>query len=142
VDVGAEVGRLFDDSSSPADGQPVAVIISGGVCAGKTTVRKQEYSSGHVLIDAADIFLSLSRGEYLDFPEALQLSMCLRAMSHMATRLMTVMSASRYGYDAASGKTPAAGSPRRHRPPPPSRRPPATLPEGRRARAHARAAPP
>jgi len=72
MDINAAVDRLFDDSSFPADGQPVAVIISGGVCAGKTTVRRQEYSSGYVLIDAADIFLSLSRGEYLDFPQALQ----------------------------------------------------------------------
>lgn len=72
MDVSAEVDRLFDDSSLPADAQPVAVILTGGVAAGKTTVRKQKYSTGHVLIDAADIFLSLSRGEYLDFPEALQ----------------------------------------------------------------------
>ena len=71
-DIDAEVDRLFDDSSLPADGQPVAVIISGGVCAGKTTIRKQKYSTGYVLIDAAEIFLSLSRGEYLPFPEALQ----------------------------------------------------------------------
>jgi len=70
LDIDAEVHRLFDDSSLPADGQPVAVIISGGVCAGKTTVRKQRYSTGYVLIDAADIFLNLSRGEFLPFPEA------------------------------------------------------------------------
>ena len=72
LDIDAEMDRLFDDSSLPADGQPVAVIISGGVCAGKTTVRKQEFSTGYVLIDAADIFLSLSRGEFLPFPEALR----------------------------------------------------------------------
>ena len=72
LDIDAEVDRLFDDSSLPADGQPVAVIISGGVCAGKTTIRKQKYSTGYVLIDAAEIFLNLSRGEYLPFPEALQ----------------------------------------------------------------------
>ena len=72
LDINTEVDRLFDDSSLPADGHPVAVIISGGVCAGKTTVRKQKYSTGYVLIDAADIFLSLSRGEYLPFPDAFQ----------------------------------------------------------------------
>ena len=72
MDISAEVDRLFVDSSLPAGGKPVAVIISGGVCAGKTTIRKQKYSTGYVLIDAADIFLSLSRGEYLPFPEALE----------------------------------------------------------------------
>ena len=72
LDIDADVDRLFDDSSLPADGQPAAVIISGGVCAGKTTIRKQKYSAGYVLIDAAEIFLNLSRGEYLPFPEALQ----------------------------------------------------------------------
>lgn len=68
----AEVDRLFDDSSIAVNGQPVAVILMGGVAAGKTTVRKQKYSTGYVLIDAADIFLSLSRGEYLEFPKAFQ----------------------------------------------------------------------
>ena len=71
-DVGAEIDRLFDDSSIPADGQPVAVIFMGGPATGKTTVRKQKCSSGYVLIDAADIFLSLSRGEFFSCPEAFQ----------------------------------------------------------------------
>ena len=35
---------------------------------GKTTLRKQHYSTGYVLVDAAEVFLSLSRGEYFDFP--------------------------------------------------------------------------
>lgn len=71
-DIGAETDRLFDDSSVPLDGHPVAVILSGGVATGKTTSRKQRYSTGYVLIDAADIFLSLSRGEVLPFPGDLQ----------------------------------------------------------------------
>jgi hypothetical protein len=72
VDFGAEVDRLFDDSSIPASGQPVAVIIFGAVAVGKTTIRKQKYSAGYVLIDAADIFLSLSQGESLPFPGPLE----------------------------------------------------------------------
>lgn len=71
-DLGAEVYRAFNDSAIPANGSPVAVILMGGVCAGKTSIRKQKYSSGYVLIDAADIFLSLSRGEFFPFPEAFQ----------------------------------------------------------------------
>ncbi len=68
MDLSAEVERLFDDSSLAADGQPVAVILAGGVAAGKTTMRKRDYSTGYVLIDAADIFLSLSRGEITSLP--------------------------------------------------------------------------
>jgi hypothetical protein len=55
-----EIDRLFNDSSIPADQRPNAVIIMGAVAAGKTTIRKQKYPSGYVLIDAAGIFLSLS----------------------------------------------------------------------------------
>ena len=66
-----EVGRLFDESSkSPV--QPTAVILMGGIASGKTTLRKQKYSRGYMLIDAGDIFLNLSRGEFLPFPEPLQ----------------------------------------------------------------------
>jgi chloramphenicol 3-O-phosphotransferase len=71
-DLSAEVDRPFDDSSNPTKGPPVAVILMGGVCAGKTSIRKQKYSGGYVLIDAADIFLSLSRDESFPFPEAFQ----------------------------------------------------------------------
>jgi hypothetical protein len=72
MDVRAEVGRFFDDSSVSHDDRPVAVVISGDISAGKTTLRKQMYSSGFVLIDAVEIFLSLSQGEYFDFPGGLE----------------------------------------------------------------------
>jgi len=68
MNLDAEVERLFDDSSVPVDGQPTAVIIWGGVAAGKTTFRKQNHTRGFVLIDAADIFRSLSGGKVLPFP--------------------------------------------------------------------------
>jgi hypothetical protein len=76
-DLSAEIDRLFNDSSIPADQRPNAVIIMGTVAAGKTTIRKQKYASGYVLIDAADIFLSLSPGEFFPFPEAFQETMDL-----------------------------------------------------------------
>lgn len=77
VDVPAEVDRHFDDSSRSNDDEPIAVVISGGIAAGKTTLRKQKYATGYVLVDAVDIFLSLSRGECFDFPEAFQQPMDL-----------------------------------------------------------------
>lgn len=44
----------------------------GGVAAGKTTFRKHRFSTGYVLVDAAEIFLNLSRGEYFPFPGHLE----------------------------------------------------------------------
>ena len=69
-----EIERLFLHASV-AGNPPKAVILMGGVSAGKTTLRKQQYSSGYVLIDAGEIFLSLSRGEFLPFPGPLELAM-------------------------------------------------------------------
>jgi len=43
-------------------------LIMGGVCAGKTTLRRKEYKEGYVNIDASDIFLDLCGEEFLDFP--------------------------------------------------------------------------
>jgi dephospho-CoA kinase len=67
-DTTAEVERYFDDSSLTNGAEPQIVVLAGGVASGKTTIRKERYSSGYVLVDAADIFLNLSRGEYFDFP--------------------------------------------------------------------------
>lgn len=70
VDLNAETDRYFKPDSVPADGHPCLVLIMGGPATGKTTVRRQNYSTGYVLIDAAEIFISLSRGGYYDFPDA------------------------------------------------------------------------
>jgi len=66
-DLGAEIKKYFDNASIPTNGSPEFVLLCGAVCNGKTTMRKQQYSKGYVLIDAAEIFLSLSNGEYYDF---------------------------------------------------------------------------
>ena len=72
VDLNAETDRYFEPSSIPADAEPYLVLLMGGPAAGKTTLRRQQYSTGFVLVDAADIFISLSRGGYYDFPEAFE----------------------------------------------------------------------
>lgn len=71
-DLGAEIDRYFDASSVPSGEPPRIVMLMGGPASGKTTLRKQRYSTGYVLLDAAEIFLSLSRGEYFPFPEAFE----------------------------------------------------------------------
>lgn len=67
IDVNAETKKFLEDSSTLLNDTPEFVLLCGGVCTGKTTIRKQQYSKGYVLIDAAEIFLNLSNGEYYDF---------------------------------------------------------------------------
>ena len=68
-DIDSEVERYFDETSVSGKDRPLFVVIAGGVAAGKTTLRKEKYSTGYVLVDAAEIFLNLSRGESFDTPE-------------------------------------------------------------------------
>jgi hypothetical protein len=68
IDFGAEVERFFDDSSLAGSAQPRLVLLLGGVSSGKTRTRRRKYSRGFVIVDAAEIFISLSRGGYYDFP--------------------------------------------------------------------------
>jgi len=70
--VNDELDRFFDASSMPATDKPVFVLIMGAVAVGKTTLRKEKYSKGYVTVDAAEIFLNFSRGEYLPFPGPLK----------------------------------------------------------------------
>ena len=72
IDVAKEIDRFFEDSSIPASGQSEFVLILGPVCSGKTTLRNEHFSKGYVLIDAAEIFLSLSDGEYFEFGQAFE----------------------------------------------------------------------
>ena len=67
-DINEEVNRYIDDSSIVGAGQPEIVIIMGAVAVGKTTLRKQNFAAGYVVVDSVEIFLSLCRGEYFDFP--------------------------------------------------------------------------
>ena len=64
----ALVDRYFDDSSLSGSDAPRIVVLMGTPAGGKTTIRKEKYSSGYVLVDAADIFNTMSDGEYFDFP--------------------------------------------------------------------------
>jgi chloramphenicol 3-O-phosphotransferase len=70
-----EVDRLFDESSLSHGQQPRFVLILGPVAGGKTTIRKEEYATGYVLVDSADIFLHMSRDESYPFPETFREAM-------------------------------------------------------------------
>ena len=58
-DIADEVNRFFDDSSLSRDGPPQIAIVCGPTATGKTRHRRKKYAKGHVVVDAADIFISL-----------------------------------------------------------------------------------
>ena len=70
VDLDREAAQVFDLSSLPAQGPPEALIISGPVASGKTTYRRRYKTNGYVVLDAAEIFLSLCCNRYLTFRPA------------------------------------------------------------------------
>lgn len=72
VNLSEEVDRYFDDKSKTHENEPRFVIVMGGVATGKTRLRREKFSTGYVLVDAADIFINLSRGGYYDFPDAFE----------------------------------------------------------------------
>ncbi len=50
----------FFNNSQKAKGNPKAVIVMGGVGSGKTAVRCNDYQTGYVQVDGADIFAKLA----------------------------------------------------------------------------------
>jgi dephospho-CoA kinase len=58
IDLDAATDRFFSEDSL-ALGGPKIVILAGGMCAGKTTIRREKYEVGYVVLDAAEIFRSL-----------------------------------------------------------------------------------
>ena len=72
VKIGDAIDRCFDDSSIPVDGKPELAIIMGGVAVGKTTLRNLHFAGGYVPLDAGDIFVDISQGNYFPFPGPLE----------------------------------------------------------------------
>ncbi len=67
IDISAEINRAFEGQPIE-NASPSWVLILGGVASGKTTLRREKYASGYVTLDAAEIFLRLCQGRYVDFP--------------------------------------------------------------------------
>jgi len=65
-------GNQSDNIEVIKNEKPEIIIIMGGVCSGKTTLRKNKYANGYANIDAGEIFIELSKGEYYDFPSHLE----------------------------------------------------------------------
>lgn len=72
LDLNRELEKYFDDSSLCANEKPKLVILMGGAGAGKTTIRKQKYSKGFVVIDAGEIFNNLGGTQYHEFGKDLE----------------------------------------------------------------------
>ncbi len=71
-DINAEIDSYLDESSLSGAEPPTLVILLGGVAAGKTTRRKEHYSTGYVVVDAAEIFRRLTPGENFPFPDVFE----------------------------------------------------------------------
>lgn len=54
-------------NEKPQNDQPEFIIIMGGVCSGKTTLRKNKYANGYANIDAGEIFIELSKVNIMIF---------------------------------------------------------------------------
>ena len=67
-----ELARFLDYSSLCKEGTSTLVLVMGGVAVGKTRFRRERYSHGYVVLDAGEIFLNLSKGQYFDFPSVLE----------------------------------------------------------------------
>jgi len=75
-DVKEEINKFFNEASIPAKGEPEFVLITGGVGAGKTTLRKSSFSKGYVVLDANEIFMNLCKGvnsRFEDFKEMVEI---------------------------------------------------------------------
>jgi len=68
IDIDLE--KYFDDSSLSNGAEPQFFLLMGGICAGKTYLRRKNFSQGFVVLDAAEIFLELCDGEYFEVGEA------------------------------------------------------------------------
>lgn len=66
------VAKYLSPDTLPADGQPIFVLIAGPVAVGKTELRRRDYSTGFVILDAAEMFLDLCAGQYYDFPSVFE----------------------------------------------------------------------
>ena len=53
------IKSFFSEDSLPQKSNPKCVIITGGIGSGKTTLRKQKFNIGFLVLDANEIFLKL-----------------------------------------------------------------------------------
>ncbi len=59
INVGKEVDKFFDNSSLAKGNSPKMIIVTGGNAAGKTTLIKEKYSKGYVVINAEGIYRNI-----------------------------------------------------------------------------------
>ena len=72
IDIIAEIQRFFGASIVSKDPSPKFALVTGGTAVGKTRYRRKTYGPEYIVLDAADIFINLSRGQYFEFPSILE----------------------------------------------------------------------
>jgi len=59
ININEQISRYFSDDSIKTSDKPKFALLIGGVASGKTTMRKQRFNTGYVVIDAGDIINNL-----------------------------------------------------------------------------------
>jgi len=72
IDIIAEVQRFFGEPIAPTGLSPKLALVMGGAAVGKTRYRRKTFGPEFIVLDAADIFINLSRGQYFAFPSVLE----------------------------------------------------------------------
>jgi hypothetical protein len=67
-----ELAKYFNASSICRGGELNFALFTGGVGAGKTTVRHQKCGKDYVHLDAAEIFANFAKGKTYEFPTAFE----------------------------------------------------------------------
>lgn len=67
IDFQKITARFFEDTSLTSDKEPELVLIMGGVGAGKSTLRKDKFTKGYVVLDAGEIYSFCIEEEYHEF---------------------------------------------------------------------------
>lgn len=99
--------KLFNKPESTSEKTPELILVMGGVCTGKTTHRRTKYNSeDYIHIDAGELFLDLSQGEYYDFPSHLEAEMnyiglekCYEAIVNKANIVLEIIGSDKEGID-------------------------------------------
>src|SRR5712691_11740252 len=72
IDIIAEIQRFFAEPIASKGPSPKLALVVGGTAVGKTRYRRKNYGPEYIVLDAADIFINLNRGQYFDFPSILE----------------------------------------------------------------------
>lgn len=72
IDRAKIIDKFIGPEKNVSGGSPHFVLVLGPIGAGKTTIRRNNFSVGFVHLDASEIFAQLTEGHYKEFPGDLE----------------------------------------------------------------------